>query len=79
MSFNALISNIDDHPRNHALIAKDTDWKLSPAYDLTPAGPSASSVAIWQWSAAMRGGSRTRQTSFRRTSGFWLSAGGQSQ
>lgn len=37
--FNALISNIDDHPRNHALIAKDTDWKLSPAYDLTPAVP----------------------------------------
>lgn len=36
--FNALISNIDDHPRNHALIAKDKDWKLSPAYDLTP-GP----------------------------------------
>lgn len=36
MVFNALISNIDDHPRNHALIAKSTDWKLSPAYDLTP-------------------------------------------
>jgi serine/threonine-protein kinase HipA len=37
MCFNALVSNIDDHPRNHALIAKDKDWKLSPAYDLTPA------------------------------------------
>jgi serine/threonine-protein kinase HipA len=37
MVFNALISNIDDHPRNHAFIAKNTDWKLSPAYDLTPA------------------------------------------
>ena len=36
MCFNALISNTDDHPRNHALIAKDKDWKLSPAYDLTP-------------------------------------------
>jgi serine/threonine-protein kinase HipA len=36
MVFNALISNIDDHPRNHALIAKDREWKLSPAYDLTP-------------------------------------------
>ena len=34
--FNALISNIDDHPRNHALIAPDRQWKLSPAYDLTP-------------------------------------------
>ncbi|HYN78588.1 MAG TPA: type II toxin-antitoxin system HipA family toxin [Lamprocystis sp. (in: g-proteobacteria)] len=39
MCFNALISNSDDHPRNHALIAKGTDWKLSPAYDLTPAVP----------------------------------------
>ena len=39
MCFNALISNIDDHPRNHAIIAKDREWKLSPAYDLTPATP----------------------------------------
>jgi serine/threonine-protein kinase HipA len=37
MCFNALISNTDDHPRNHAIIAKRLDWKLSPAYDLTPA------------------------------------------
>lgn len=36
MCFNALVSNIDDHPRNHALIAKDHEWRLSPAYDLTP-------------------------------------------
>ena len=36
MCFNALISNIDDHPRNHAFIAKDESWGLSPAYDLTP-------------------------------------------
>jgi serine/threonine-protein kinase HipA len=39
MAFNALISNIDDHPRNHAILAKDRDWKLAPAYDLTPANP----------------------------------------
>jgi serine/threonine-protein kinase HipA len=37
MAFNAVISNIDDHPRNHALIAKGREWQLSPAYDLTPA------------------------------------------
>lgn len=34
--FNALISNTDDHPRNHALIAPGRGWRLSPAYDLTP-------------------------------------------
>ena len=41
MCFNALISNLDDHPRNHALIAMEHKWKLSPAYDLTPT-PAAS-------------------------------------
>lgn len=41
MCFNALIFDTDDHPRNHALIAFDRQWKLSPAYDLTPS-PSVS-------------------------------------
>ena len=36
MTFNALISNLDDHPRNHAVIAPERAWRLSPAYDLTP-------------------------------------------
>lgn len=36
MTFNALISNLDDHPRNQALVAKEREWQLSPAYDLTP-------------------------------------------
>jgi len=39
MVFNALISNTDDHPRNHAVIAKGRDWRLSPVYDLTPSMP----------------------------------------
>lgn len=39
MTFNALITNNDDHPRNHAVIATDNSWKLSPAYDLVPAMP----------------------------------------
>jgi serine/threonine-protein kinase HipA len=39
MCFNTLISNVDDHPRNHAVMAQAADWKLSPAYDLTPAVP----------------------------------------
>jgi serine/threonine-protein kinase HipA len=36
MTFNALISNTDDHPRNHGLIAPGRDYELAPAYDLTP-------------------------------------------
>ncbi len=35
--FNALVSNLDDHPRNHAMLMEDGGWRLSPAYDLTPA------------------------------------------
>jgi serine/threonine-protein kinase HipA len=36
MVFNSLISNTDDHPRNHGLIAPGKDFELAPAYDLTP-------------------------------------------
>lgn len=36
VAFNALISNVDDHPRNHAFIAPGREWRLAPAYDLTP-------------------------------------------
>ncbi len=37
MVFNALVSNTDDHPRNHAVLGTDTGgWRLSPTYDLVP-------------------------------------------
>ena len=36
MCFNAAVSNLDDHPRNHAMLARDRSWRLSPAYDLEP-------------------------------------------
>lgn len=35
MCFNAAVSNLDDHPRNHALVAVGSKWQLSPAFDLT--------------------------------------------
>jgi serine/threonine-protein kinase HipA len=41
MVFNALVSNTDDHPRNHAAIAPGQGWRLSPAYDLTPSPMAA--------------------------------------
>jgi len=56
MCFNALISNTDDHPRNHAVIAKDRDWRLSPAYDLTPSMP----VSIERRDLAMQCGDHGR-------------------
>jgi len=36
MVLNALVSNLDDHPRNHALVAPGNEWRLAPAYDITP-------------------------------------------
>lgn len=37
MVFNVLISNTDDHLRNHGFLYQDLDgWRLSPAYDLNP-------------------------------------------
>lgn len=35
--FNVLVSNVDDHLRNHGfLYADSTGWRLAPAYDLNP-------------------------------------------
>lgn len=36
MAFNAAVTNIDDHPRNHALVRHADGWRLSPAYDIVP-------------------------------------------
>jgi len=36
MVFNAMVTNNDDHPRNHALLQVDGGWRLSPAYDIVP-------------------------------------------
>jgi len=35
--FNAMVTNNDDHPRNHALLRTTAGWRLSPAYDIVPA------------------------------------------
>ncbi len=36
MLFNAMVTNNDDHPRNHALLHTRDGWRLSPAYDIVP-------------------------------------------
>ena len=36
MVFNAMVTNNDDHPRNHALLRTTGGWRLSPAYDIVP-------------------------------------------
>ena len=44
LAFNALVSNTDDHARNHALIY-DGHWSLSKAFDIV-AAPSAGPVRL---------------------------------
>ncbi len=34
--FNMLVSNTDDHLRNHGFLREATGWRLAPAYDLNP-------------------------------------------
>jgi serine/threonine-protein kinase HipA len=34
--FNILVSNTDDHLRNHGFILTNNGWQLSPAYDMNP-------------------------------------------
>jgi len=34
--FNVLVSNTDDHLRNHGCILTPAGWRLSPAYDMNP-------------------------------------------
>lgn len=34
--FNILMSNLDDHLRNHGVLYEDPGWRLAPAYDLNP-------------------------------------------
>ena len=36
IAFTVLISNTDDHLRNHGFVRRSAGWALSPAYDLNP-------------------------------------------
>ncbi|MCX8478536.1 MAG: HipA domain-containing protein [Chitinophagales bacterium] len=36
MLFNILVSNCDDHLRNHGFMLTSQGWRLSPAYDMNP-------------------------------------------
>ena len=36
MVFNILVSNTDDHLRNHGFLLTGEGWRLSPAYDMNP-------------------------------------------
>lgn len=51
MAFNALCSNRDDHPRNHAFFVSRKRIAMTPAYDLVP-----SAIRLRQWDLSLRCG-----------------------
>lgn len=50
MAFSLMISNTDDHLRNHGFVWREDGWRLSPAYDLNPDSkrPGALSLELEQ-------------------------------
>jgi serine/threonine-protein kinase HipA len=62
--FNILISNTDDHVRNHGFLYEASGLRLSPAYDLNPVPidikPRVLTTAIDKPTARRRSTSRTR-------------------
>ncbi|CAN5418451.1 type II toxin-antitoxin system HipA family toxin [soil metagenome] len=60
MVFNALVSNLDDHPRNHALIATGDAFCLSPAYDITPSRTQSPDRRDLAMICGLRGRAATR-------------------
>ena len=70
--FNALISNLDGHPCNHALNARDQHWALSPAYDLTPSPWWEKNAAISRWRPAIRATLPMQRTFFPQHVRFLL-------
>ncbi len=74
MIFNALVSNTDDHPRNHALVARGADFRLAPAYDLTPAPRVASHDIHLAMRCGPAGTIARRQNIVASSGAFGLSA-----
>jgi len=45
--FNILVTNVDDHLKNHALLKTAHGWQLSPVYDLESTPPAVSRSKEW--------------------------------
>lgn len=73
MCFNALISNLDDHPRNQAVLARERGWCLSPAYDLTPSSAVAKDARYLAMACGSQGRISRRENLISGCARFLLS------
>ena len=48
MAFNAAVSNLDDHPRNHAVLAREAGWRLIPVAHANRILDGDNSVRVWR-------------------------------
>jgi len=72
MVFNILISNTDDHLRNHGFLYQSPDgWRLSPAYDLNPV-PTDISPRVLSTNIDLDGGAASLDLAFSVASYFEL-------
>lgn len=75
MCFNAIVSNLDDHSRNHAMLAKDKNWRISPAYDLTPTPTIAQDTRLLAMECGRYGRLARRENILTECGRFLLSKG----
>ena len=48
IAFSLLITNVDDHLRNHGLFHEDREfWRLSPAFDINPSPERVRELKTW--------------------------------
>jgi serine/threonine-protein kinase HipA len=74
MVFNILVSNDDDHLRNHAfLLEPRTGWRLSPLYDVVPR-PQVAQERMLHLAVGPRGRLATLDNAFEGASRFGLSS-----
>ncbi len=73
MVFNAMVTNTDDHPRNHALLRTgDAGWRLSPAYDIVPVPMMSQARRHLALTVGRRGRSATRYNLMSQCEAFGL-------
>lgn len=58
IAFNIAVNNDDDHPKNHGVLYKDGQWRLSPLYDVVPKDSQTQSFRL-----AMELGLRKKEAS----------------
>jgi len=75
MVFNILISNVDDHLRNHGFLWQgESGWNLAPAFDLNPT-PTSVKARILSTRISLDDGTCSVDLALEQASWFGLSSG----